>query len=246
MLESIDLTRAIERDEYKERLKPLQRRLLGLQRSCWNQDVGSLLVFEGWAFSGRGKVVRKLTQRLEPRGFVLQHVRAPRSWQDGLPWMWRFWRSLPRFGQLGIYYGSWYRRMLVGRSSGAVTEEEVDRSVVDIESFERMLSADRYVIAKFFFHIDLHEQSHRIAEAEADPLEEWKLDTDEWDQRVLDPHNLNRAEEMLARTSFEHTPWTVIPANSRRLATLDVFERVAEVLEDGLERLGNGNGEGEE
>ncbi len=240
MLESIDLTRSIEVSEYKERIKPLQKRLFELQRACWNQDVGSLLVFEGWAFSGRGKVVRKLTRKLEPRGFVLQHVRAPRSWQEGVPWMWRFWRNLPRFGQMGIYYGSWYRRLLVGRSSGEVTEEQVDRSVEDIESFERMLTLDRYVVAKFFFHIDLHEQSRRIAEAEADPLEEWKLDTDEWDKRVLDPHNLNRAEEMLARTSFDHTPWTVIPANDRRLATLEVFTRVEAILEEGLARLGNG------
>lgn len=238
MLESVDLSRSLANGEYKRRRTVLRRRLLDLQRACWNADVGSLLLFEGWAFSGRGGVVRKLTQRLEPRGFVLHHVRAPRTWEDGLPWMWRFWHSLPRFGQMGIYYGSWYRRLLVGRSSGVVSEDAARRSVRDIESFERMLTLDRYVIAKFFFHIDLHEQSDRISEAEADPLEEWKLETDEWDKRVLDPHNLKRAEEMLAQTSFESTPWSVVAANDTNWATVDVFERVARALEEGLVRHG--------
>ena len=238
MLEAVDLSRSLRPRRYKRRRDELRRRLLDLQRACWNQDVGSLLVFEGWAFSGRGKVIDRLTRRLEPRGLVLHHVRAPRSGEDGLPWMWRFWNSLPRFGQMGIYYGSWYRRLLVGRSTGRVSEAAAERSFEDIESFETMLAADRYVVAKFFFHLDLHEQSARMAAAEADPLEEWKLDTDEWDRRVLDPHNLRLAEEMLSRTSFPATPWHLVAGNDRRWATIEVFERTIAALEAGLSRLG--------
>ena len=180
MLENLDLSRVLTNGEYKDKLRQLRPQLLRLQRACWNAGLGSLIVFEGWAFSGRGQAIRTLTQRLEPRGFVLNHVRAPRSHEAGLPWMWRFWESLPRFGQMAIYYGGWYRRVFVSRSQGLVSQSECEQAFTDINSFEKMLVDDRYLMTKFFFHIDLHEQSRRIVAAETDPLETWKLEVDDW------------------------------------------------------------------
>ena len=238
MLETIDLTQSLPEGVYQRRLRAVRRRLLDLQRTCWNADLGSLLVFEGWAFSGRGSTIAKLTQRLEPRGFVMHFVRSPRTHEQGLPWMHRFWVGIPRFGQMGIYHGSWYRPLIVGRSVAKMSSEESDRIYRDIESFERMLTDDGYVMAKFFLHIDLHQQSERMAAAQEDPLHEWKLEEDEWDHRVLHPRNLAFVEEILARTSFEGSPWYVIGANDRYWTTISVLEQVAAALEAGLLRHG--------
>jgi polyphosphate kinase 2 (PPK2 family) len=234
MLEAVDLSCALTEEEYKDRLKALRPRLLRLQRACWNAEIGSLIVLEGWAFSGRDQAIRKLTQRLEPRGFIVNRVLAPRSYQAGLPWMKRFWDSLPRFGQMAIYYGGWYRRVFVARSQGEVSEAECERAFTDINSFEKLLVDDRYVIAKFFFHIDIHEQSRRIAEAEKDPLHTWKLETDDWAERLLDPKHLLYAEEMLSRTSDGPVPWNLVAATDDRWARVELMEKVAETLEQGL------------
>ena len=238
MLKNLDLDLVLPNGEYKEKLRELRPRLLRLQRACWNAGLGSLIVFEGWAFSGRGQAIRTLTQRLEPRGFVLNHVRAPRSYEAGLPWMWRFWESLPRFGQMAIYYGGWYRRVFVSRSQGLVSNDECEQAFADINSFEKMLVDDRYLMTKFFFHIDLHEQSQRIMAAEADPLETWKLEVDDWGERILDPQHLRYAEEMLTRTSDGAVPWHLVAATDISYARILVMERVAETLTEGLRAHG--------
>lgn len=238
MLEHLNLSRVLTDGEYREKLRTLRPQLLRLQRACWNAGIGSLFIFEGWAFSGRGQAIRTLTQRLEPRGFILNHVRAPRSHEAGLPWMWRFWESLPRFGQMAIYYGGWYRRVFVSRSQGLVSDGEVEQAFADINSFEKMLVDDRYLLAKFFFHIDLHEQSRRILAAEADPLETWKLDVDDWGERILDPQHLRFAEEMLGRTSDGAVPWHLVAATEMNWARIDVMEKVAQTLTAGLEAHG--------
>ena len=152
--------------------------------------------------------------------------------------MWRFWESLPRFGQMAIYYGGWYRRVFVSRSQGLVSQSECEQAFTDINSFEKMLVADRYLMIKFFFHIDLHEQSRRITVAEADPLETWKLEVDDWGERILDPKHLRYAEEMLERTSGGAVPWNVVAATDRSWARIQVMERVARTLTEGLRAHG--------
>jgi polyphosphate kinase 2 (PPK2 family) len=238
MLENLDLDQSLSEGEYKEELHRLRPRLLRLQRACWNAGLGSLIVFEGWAFSGRGKAIRTLTQRLEPRGYVVNHVRAPRSHEAGLPWMWRFWESLPRYGQMEIYDGAWYRRIFVSRSQGLVSADECEQAVEDINSFEKMLVDDHYVMAKFFFHIDLHEQSKRMAAAREDPLETWKLESDDWEERVLDPQHLEFAEDMLKRTTEGAVPWNLVAANDTLWSRIEVIKRVTDVLSKGLEAHG--------
>ena len=98
MLDKVDLNRRLAKEEYKSRIPALQRRLFDLHRACWNAGLATGVVFEGWDAAGKGAAIRKLTERLEPRGFALHSVRAPRSHELRMPWLYRCGRLGPNHG----------------------------------------------------------------------------------------------------------------------------------------------------
>lgn len=239
MFELIDLDSKISKTEYKSALPRLQTRLLELQQICWQADVGSLIVVEGWDASGKGPVIRKLTERLEPRGFDLQHITdEPRTWERDLPWMWRFWQALPAYGKMAIFDRSWIRRLLVERVQHDADELRWRRGIRDIKDFEQALSDDGYVFAKLFLHIDKREQKKRYEAWKKTPGESWKSLEGDWQEPTHYDEYLSATEEVLQHTEAAWAPWTIIPATDRRFAGLRVFETVIETLEEALQRRG--------
>lgn len=238
MLETLDLNRSLDKAEYKDRLPTLQSRLHQLQRACWTANLGTLVVFEGWGASGKGSVIRKMTQRLEPRGFSLQAIQEPRTVERHLPWMWRFWVRLPNWGHMGIFSHSWYWRVLAQRLQEEITEQQVRQAFNDINAFERALADDRYVIVKYFLHIDEEEQERRLKKLEADPISAWQVRSHDWQQHKNYARYLLAVEEMLERTESEWGPWTLIEGNDHRWERIRVFETLIQSIEDGMERKG--------
>ena len=113
MLEKVDLTKELAKSEFKSRLPYLRNRLYDLQKACWDASIPSVILFEGWDAAGKGSSVNLLTQRLDPRGFKLYAIQAPRTYEKHMPWLWRFWLKLPNYGQMAIFDRSWYGRVLV-------------------------------------------------------------------------------------------------------------------------------------
>lgn len=238
MLETLDLSLAVDKTEYKSRLTRLQSRLHQLQRACWTTNLATLVVFEGWGASGKGNVIRKLTQRLEPRGFSLHAIQEPRTVERHLPWMWRFWVRLPNWGHMGIFSHSWYWRVLAQRLQGEIDERQTRQAFNDIVSFERALADDRYLIVKYFLHIDEEEQQKRLEKLEADPQSAWQVRSHDWQQHKEYKRYLLAVEEMLERTESEWGPWTLIEGHDHRWERLRVFETLIASMEEGLERKG--------
>jgi AMP-polyphosphate phosphotransferase len=238
MLEKLDLTLSLPKEEYQERLAALQVRLFELQAACWRAGAGSLLVFEGWDGGGGGSCLNLLTQRLEPRGFRLYSIQPPRTHEKQMPWLWRFWRRLPNYGQMAIFDRSWYRRVLDERVEKTIPRAAWEKAFVDISGFERTLADDGYVICKFFFHITRKEQKKRLEKSAADPLSAWDLPPD-WRERhrKYDEYQA-AAEEMFARKESEWAPWTLVEAMDRRWARVKVFESIAAALEAALGKRG--------
>ena len=238
MLELLDLDRKLSKSEYKERLPRLQRRLHQLQRCCWEGDVGSLVVFEGWEGSGKGSIVRKLTERLEPRGFDLHALVEPRTYELQLPWLGRFWMKLPRYGQMGIFNRSWYERVLGERVNGPQSEEERRRAFQDIVDFEQTLAKDRYAIVKLLLHIDRDEQARRFEALQKDELTAWRVQAEDWQHHEKYDQYLVAFEDLLEHTGHEWAPWTLVEATDKRWARIRVFETVVAALERALDRRG--------
>lgn len=234
MLESVNLSRKLPKQDYKRRMPVLQSRLHQLQRACWEKKLASVIVFEGWDAASKGGAIAKLTERLEPRGFELHALRAPRSYRRGMPWMWRFWEKIPEYGKIGLFDRSWYVRVLGERVEGTTPESAWRQAYQEINAFERTLSDDRYAIVKFFLHIDKAEQKKRLRALEKDPLMSWKVEPEDWRHHEKYDEYYVAIEEMLEKTDTHHAPWTIVEAKDRRYARVKIFETILSRLEEGL------------
>jgi polyphosphate kinase 2 (PPK2 family) len=231
MLEKVDLTRKLSKKQYQELLPRLQRRLYDLEKSCWDAHVPTIIVFEGWDAAGKGTTINLLTSRLDPRGFKLHAVQAPRTYETHLPWLWRFWQKIPNFGEMAIFDRSWYGRVLVERVEGLSSAQEWQKGYRDIASFERTLSDDGYVILKFFLHISKNEQERRFKRLARDPLTAWHVQAEDWDHHEKYDQYVVAIEEMLEHTDTEWGPWTIVEATDRRWSRVRVFQAIIQRLE---------------
>jgi polyphosphate kinase 2 (PPK2 family) len=176
-----------------------------------------------------------LTARLDPRGFKLYPIQAPRTYELNHPWLWRFWLKTPNRGEMAIFDRSWYGRVVVERVEDFTPEEEWRKAYRDITDFERMLVDDGAAIIKFWLHISKQEQKRRFKLLEKDPLKAWHVTAEDWEHHRKYDEYLMAVEEMLERTETEWAPWTIVEATSRWYARAKVFDTIISALE---ERLG--------
>jgi polyphosphate kinase 2 (PPK2 family) len=172
MLEKVDLTRAIPKEEYKARMPALQASLYDLQLSTSEAGLPSVIVFEGWEAAGKGTCINVLTSRLEPRAFKLHVIQEPRTHELHMPWLYRFWQRIPSYGQMAIFDRSWYRRVLEERVEKITPKSEWQKAYRDISDFERTLADDGYAVVKLFFHI-AGRCSRRIGSATRNTTSIW-------------------------------------------------------------------------
>jgi AMP-polyphosphate phosphotransferase len=234
MLEKIDLNRRLSRDEYKAQLPGLQRRLYDLEKACWDARIPTIILFEGWDAAGKGTSINLLTSRLDPRGFKLYPIQAPRTFETSLPWLWRFWLKTPNHGEMAIFDRSWYGRVLVERMEELTPVQEWRKGYRDIVDFERTLADDGCVIVKFWLHISKEEQERRFRALEEDPLKAWHVQPEDWEHHRRYDEYLLAVEEMLERTDSEWGPWTIVEATDRRWARVKIFATIIRRLEEAL------------
>jgi polyphosphate kinase 2 (PPK2 family) len=239
MLEKVDLTCKLPKEEYKRLIPVLQRRLYDLEKACWDADIPSMIVFEGWDAAGKGTSINLLTSRLDPRGFKLYPIQAPRTFETHLPWLWRFWLKTPNYGEMAIFDRSWYGRVLVERVEELTPVREWRKGYRDIVGFERTLADDGYVIIKFFLHISKQEQKRRFKKLERDPLKSWHVQPEDWEHHRKYNKYLVAIEEMLERTDTEWGPWTIVEATDRRWARVKIFQTIIRRLEEALTERGH-------
>ena len=231
MLDKIDLERKLSHDTYDKVLPGLQRRLYDLEKACWDNKIASIVVFEGWDAAGKGSCISTLTARLDPRGFKVHDIQAPRPSERMRPWLWRFWERMPNYGEMAIFEGSWYGRVLSERVEGLTPEKEWRRAYKDIAEFERMLAGDGAAIVKFWLHIGKKEQKQRYKDLEKDPLESWRVAPADWERHKHYGDYLAAAEAMFEKTEAKHAPWTVVAATSKWYARRKIFDTMIAALE---------------
>ena len=231
MLENINLKKKLSRKEYKRVLPALQARLYDLEKACWDGGVPTIIVFEGWDASGKGTTIATLTQRLDPRGFKMYPITAPRTYEQQRPWLWRFWLRVPNRGEMVIFDHSWYGRVMEERVERTIPEKSWRDAYRDIVEFERMLAEDGTVLLKFFLHISKKEQKKRFQAIENDPLEAWRVTEADWARHKQYDDYLAAAEEMLELTESEYAPWTIVEATSKWHARRKVFDVIIAAME---------------
>ena len=235
MLEKIDLHKSLTRKEYKQQLVQHQVRLGQLAYQVYVQKRPVIIVYEGQDAGGKGGNIKRVTEALDPRGYVVYPIAAPAGEDKTHHYLWRFWRRLPETGQIAIFDRSWYGRVMVERIEGFCTEEEWKRAFREINQFERKLVDFGTILVKFFIHISKEEQLARF-EARKDTLyKSWKLTDEDWRNREKWEPYLEAIEDMLLKTSTITAPWTIIEGNSKYHARVKALKTVVETLEHQLE-----------
>ncbi len=234
MLESIDLSLRLAPAEYKQQLERLQNEMHLLGYQVYVQKRPVLLVFEGWDAAGKGGTIKRVTERLDPRGYVVWPIAAPQGDDKTRHYLYRFWRRLPEAGQIAIFDRSWYGRVLVERVEGFCSEEAWRRAYSEINQFERQLVDFGGLLFKFWFHISKTEQLRRFKEREHTNYKAWKLTDEDWRNRGKWEDYEQAVEDMLLKTSTYDAPWTVVEANDKLYARVKVLNTVVTKLKKEL------------
>ena len=198
-----------------------------------------MIVFEGWDAAGKGGAIKRLTERLDPRGYEVFPIAAPTSEDKTHHYLWRFWRRLrpPDEKQIQIFDRSWYGRVLVERIEGFCSEQEWRRAYREINEFENLLAEQTILLAKFWIHINSGRTTYAdFTERQNDPYKNWKLTDEDWRNRQKWDLYMQAADEMFLKTSTLYAPWTIVEANDKAYARVKVLRTLVDLLDKGLQQ----------
>ena len=237
MLEKVDLTKKMSKEEYKRKMDHLEVRLGQLQRLCKELKIPVLIVFEGFGASGKGLQIGYLIQSMDPRGFQVFPIKNDTEEERMHPFMWRFWTKTPERGRIAIFDGSWYRRVLIDRFEKRTKEKDISRAFQSINSFEEQLSDDGNVIVKLFLDIDQKEQKKRFDKLAKNKETAWRVTQGDIERNARYGEYADMMEDMLFKTDKDYAPWTIIEATDRRFATVKIYTTVIKAMADQIEKV---------
>ena len=234
MLDTIDLTLSLDKKTYHEALIKYQVALHALGYQVYVQERPVVMVFEGWDAGGKGGVIKRVTEKLDPRGYVVYSIAAPKGDDAIRHYMYRFWRRLPESGQIAIFDRTWYGRVMVERIEGFCSESEWKRAYREINQFERQLVDFGTILFKFWLHISKAEQLQRFDSRANDPLRRWKLTEEDWRNREKWEVYAQAVDEMLLKTSTVTAPWTIVEGDDKYYARVKIVKTLVEKLSQEL------------
>jgi len=235
-LDDVDLSKSIKTiDAYTKRLNKLQMELLSIQQNYLQEGRRAIIVFEGWDAAGKGGVIRRINERLDPRHCRVWPIAAPTPEDQGRHYMYRFWKRLPMRGDIAIFDRSWYGRLLVERVEGLASEDEWKRAFYEINEFERALSDDDVRIVKIFLHISAEEQLHRFAERLRKPHKRWKLTLEDIRNRKQRKAYEDAIEDIFNKTHTKQAPWHVVSSENKLHGRIRCMEIIADILSKGID-----------
>ena len=231
ILSKADLSLHYTREEYKEKLDKLQKKMEKLHGELYRRRIPVVLGFEGWDAGGKGGAIKRLTERMDARGYVVNPTASPNDIEKAHHYLWRFWRAMPKDGHVAIFDRTWYGRVMVERIEGFCTTEEWKRAYKEINDMEKDLYDAGAVVIKFWMHIDKDEQERRFRERQENPEKQWKITDEDWRNREKWDQYEDAVNEMLMRTSTDYAPWVVVEGNDKYYARVKVLRTVVEAIE---------------
>ena len=232
MLETIDLGKSLTREAYLQDLVRYQLQLRELAYQLYVQKRTLAVVFEGWDAAGKGGNIKRITEKLDPRGYEVYPIAAPQGEDKTHHYLYRFWRRLkpPDEKQILFFDRSWYGRVMVERLEGFCTEEEWKRAYREINEFERQLVDFGTVLAKFWIHISKEEQLRRFQARQETPYKAWKLTDEDWRNRQKWDQYEEAINDMLLKTSTLTAPWTIVEGNCKWYARVKALRTLVDLL----------------
>ena len=208
---------------WKAAVKALQVEIAALQQAVRAANLPVVVLFEGWSAAGKGRVIGKLIAELDPRGYQVYSNAAPEPAEARRPFLWRFWRDLPPRGELAVLDRSWYRQ--AAEDPGGLPER-----IASINTFERQLCDDGYLVLKFFLHIGRAEQRRRLEQLASSGATAWRAGRADWSQNRRYDDLLPRVDALLEATSPAWAPWHVVWNEDKHAGEAQVLAAVRDAL----------------
>ncbi len=237
VLKKVDMAREISKDQYLLELKEQQLRIRENEFEIFRHRIPVVVAYEGWDAAGKGGNIKRATESLDPRGYSVIPIAAPRGEEKNHHYLWRFWRQVPKAGHLAIFDRSWYGRVLVERVEGLTPARTWTRAYQEIKEFESQLANSGTVLIKFWIHITLDEQLARFKERKRNKYKRFKLTDDDWRNREKWPAYERAVSDMLLKTSTTYAPWTVIEGNCKYFARVKALKTINEAIEQGIKKF---------
>ena len=231
VLSAMNLKLALSDADYKSQLAAWQGRLSALVRDARFKKRALVVAFEGADAAGKGGAIRRIAAALDARQYQITPVAAPTEEERQHPYLWRFWRQLPRRGRLAIFDRSWYGRVLVERVEGFCSEADWLRAYSEINDFEHEIIDAGMIVVKFWLQISQDEQLRRFQEREQVAFKRFKITQEDWRNRDKWDHYQQAICDMVERTSTGEAPWTLVEANDKNYARIKILRTLCERLE---------------
>ena len=233
-VDNIDLTASLDKAEYEEKRREYQDRLSELSDRKSMSKTGVVLVFQGNDAAGKGGAIRRVIRPLDPRIYKVHPISAPSDEEKARPYLWRFWRRVPRKGHFAFFDRSWYERVLVERVEGFAGHDDWLRAYNEINEFEQELTDFGYIVCKFWLAISEDEQLRRFKAREDTAYKQHKITDEDWRNRLKWDQYAIAAGDMVDRTSTHYAPWTLVSSENKRHARVEVLKTICERLEEKL------------
>ncbi|MEP0407373.1 polyphosphate:AMP phosphotransferase [Roseibium sp.] len=233
-VDAIDLTAKLKKSDYEKKRTELQDRLSAMSDTKAFSKKGLILVFQGNDAAGKGGAIRRVIRPLDPRIYKVHPISAPTDEEKARPYLWRFWRRVPRQGHIAIFDRSWYERVLVERVEGFASHDDWLRAYNEINEFEEELTNSDYIVCKFWLAISAEEQLRRFKAREEIAYKQHKITDEDWRNRLKWDQYAVAAGDMVDRTSTHFAPWTLVSSEDKRHARIEVLQTICDRLEKEL------------
>jgi polyphosphate:AMP phosphotransferase len=231
VLGELDYTAALSKKRYDKDLEHWQGHLNLLSRDPRFKKLSVIAAFEGSDAGGKGGAIRRVTQALDARQYLVIPVAAPTEEERAQPYLWRFWRHMPRHGRFAFFDRTWYGRVLVERVEGFCGEDDWMRAYGEINDFEEQLVEHGTVLVKFWLAVTKDEQLRRFNERKMIGFKRFKITDEDWRNREKWDLYENAVCDMVDRTSTGIAPWTLVSANDKLHARIHILRTLCEAIE---------------
>ncbi len=211
---------------YFPNLLRLQSELIKLQDWVVDTNAKILIICEGRDSAGKGGVIKRITQRLDPRVARVVALQKPSEREMSQWYFQRYVPHLPAGGEMVLFDRSWYNRAGVERVMGFASGDEVEQFFQDVTEFERMLVRSGIILLKYWFSITDEEQQLRFKMRIHDPMKQWKLSPMDLESRIRWEQYTKAKEEMFERTSIDEAPWYIVEGNDKKRERLNCMEHI--------------------
>ncbi|MEF3074987.1 polyphosphate:AMP phosphotransferase [Methylobacter sp. Wu1] len=226
----------LKKSDYDEQLPELRRQLLVVQQKLRQMDFPVIILISGVDGGGKGEAINLLNEWMDPHYVQTNAFDDPSDEEKERPEFWRFWRTLPAKGAIGIYTGSWYSEPLSRRIHREINDEQLQTELMHIRQLEQLLIDDGALIIKCWLHLGREAQKKRLKKLEKNPKTSWRVTSR--DKKHLETYDefISAAEKVLSGTSTGISPWLIIDGTDKHYRRLAIGRYVQDSISRHIEQ----------